>query len=86
MTTVRAFRDAVQAAAQRLGDYPLLGRLQPELLPPPYQFWSLPRFQVVLVYNASATPPRILRLLSTARDFAPLLAGIVELSDKPSPL
>lgn len=76
-----ALRDAVLIAAKRLGERPMLGRLQSELLPPPYRFWSLTRFQVVLVYNAGVTPPRILRLLSTARDFAPILIGIAEPSD-----
>ena len=81
MAKVRALRDAVQLAARRLGDRPLLGRVQPDLLPAPYRFWSLTRFQVVLVYNAGTKPPRILRLLSTARDFGPLLAGIAEPPD-----
>lgn len=76
MTRVRALRDAVQLAAQRLGDRPMIGRLQPDLLPAPYRFWSLTPFQVVMVYNADIAPPRILRLLNTARDFGPLLAGI----------
>ena len=69
-------RAAVFAAARRLGDRPLLGRRDLALLPEPYRFWSLTRFQVVLVYNAGTDPPRILRILGTARDFAPLLAHI----------
>lgn len=82
MTKVRALRDAVQVAARRLGDRPLMGRLQTDLLPTPYRFWSLTRFQIVLVYNAAAAPPRILRLLSTARDLGPLLADFAEPSDE----
>ena len=78
----RALRDAVLVAAKRLGQRPLLGRLQPELLQPPYRFWSLTRFQLVLVYNAGVSPPRILRMLSTARDFGPVLAGIDELTNE----
>lgn len=84
MAKVRALRNAVQVAAQRLGDRPTMGRLQTGLLPAPYRFWSLTRFQVVLVYNAATTPPRILRLLSTARDFGPLLAGIGDTGNTPS--
>ncbi|MDQ2763894.1 MAG: type II toxin-antitoxin system RelE/ParE family toxin [Pseudomonadota bacterium] len=76
MAKARALRDAVLVAARRLGERPMLGRAQPELLQPPYRFWSLTRFQLVLVYNAGVSPPRILRMLSTARDFGPLLLGI----------
>jgi plasmid stabilization system protein ParE len=78
MTKVRALRDAVQVAARRLGRRPLIGRMQTGLLPAPYRFWSLTRFQVVLVYNAASAPPRILRILNTAQDFAPLLASLSE--------
>lgn len=81
---LRALRDAVLVAARRLGEHPLIGRVQLDLLPEPYRFWSLTRFQVVLVYNAAATPPRILRLLSTARDFGPLLADLSGLPDNDS--
>ena len=77
----KALREAVAVAARRLGAHPLLGRRQLGLLPEPYRFWSLTRFQVVLLYNAAARPPRILRILSTARDFAPLLADIREPDD-----
>ncbi len=80
----RALRDAVLLAARRLSERPMLGRLQPELMQPPYRFWSLPRFQLVLVYNAGVTPPRILRMLSTARDFGPLLVGIGDPADQPN--
>ena len=54
----------------------MLGRTQPDLLRPPYRFWSLPRFKLVMVYDAGVNPPRILRMLSTARDYGSLLAGI----------
>lgn len=76
LATAKALRDAVFGAARRLGERPMLGRRQPDLLPEPYRFWSLTRFQVVLVYDAEARPPRVLRILNTARDFAPLLAGL----------
>ena len=79
----RALRDAVSVAARRLGERPFLGRRDVDLLPEPYRFWSITRFQLVLVYNAGTMPPRILRILSTARDFGPLLATIAE--PPPSP-
>ena len=53
-----------------------MGRAHTDLLPTPYRFWSLTRFQVVLVYDAASEPPCILRLLNTAWDFRPLLEGI----------
>lgn len=76
LAKAQALRAAVSAAARRLGERPLLGRRDLALLPEPYRFWSLTRFQVVLVYNAGTDPPRILRILGTARDLAPLLAHI----------
>ena len=76
MARARGLRDAVEHAARRPGAHPLMGRAQADLLPAPYRFWSLTRFQVVLVYDAASEPPRILRLLNTARDFRPLLDGI----------
>ena len=79
----RALRDAVMVAARRLGERPTLGRPQPQLLPLPYRFWSMTRFQLVLVYNAGTIPPRILRMLSTARDLGPLLAEFAGPSDRP---
>jgi len=80
----RALREAVSLAARGLGERPLLGRRETDLLPEPYRFWSITRFQLVLVYNAGTVPPRILRILSTARDFGPLLASIKEPPAKPS--
>ena len=81
----RALRDAVMVAAQRPGDRPMLGRPQLELLPLPYRFWSLTRFRLVLVYNGGTMPPRILRMLSTARDLGRLLAEFAGQSDRPGP-
>lgn len=72
----RRLRDAVQTAARLVGSHPLAGRSDLGLLPAPYRFWSLPAVRLAFVYDASTEPPRILRLLSTAKDFAPLLAGI----------
>jgi plasmid stabilization system protein ParE len=72
----QALREAIAAAARHLGDRPLLGRRELDLLPDPYRFWSMTRFQVVLVYNAATMPPQILRILSTAQDLGPLLATI----------
>lgn len=80
----KALSEAVFAAAHRLWERPLLGRREPGLLPDPYRFWSVTRFQLVLVYNAAASPPTILRILSTARDFAPILAKIATPPSEPA--
>ena len=69
-----ALIDEAVRSANRLADHPLLGRRRPELLPEPYRFWSLRGFPYLLVYNATATPPRILRVLHMARDLPAALA------------
>ncbi|HME21378.1 MAG TPA: type II toxin-antitoxin system RelE/ParE family toxin [Acetobacteraceae bacterium] len=72
----RALITEAEHAAGRLADRPLLGRRRPELLPDPYRFWSLRGFPYLLVYNSTSVPPRILRVLHTARDLPPLLADL----------
>jgi len=54
----------------------MLGRVQSDLLPAPYRFWSLTRFQLVLVYDPTTVPARVLRMLHTARDLPAALADI----------
>ena len=76
LARARALRDEVPVAARRLGERPRLGRVRLELLPEPYRFWSMTRFQMLLVYNPTTSPPRILRLLNTARDLAKLLEDL----------
>jgi len=56
------------AAAVRIGTYPQIGVARPALAPDSIRFVVLADFQFVLVYRASATPPRILRVLHGARD------------------
>lgn len=69
----QTLRDAVLAAAQRIGDHPDIGVLRPELADTPHRFLFLTGFPYVLVYNAASTPPLILRLLHGARDLPELL-------------
>lgn len=71
-----ALLNAVLRAAERLAAQPMLGRQRTELLPAPYRFWSLRGFSYLLVYNATAVPPRILRVLHTARDLPALLGDL----------
>ena len=56
------------AAALRIGTYPQIGVTRPALAPEDVRFLVLPDFQFVIVYRATATPPRILRVLHGARD------------------
>jgi hypothetical protein len=51
-------------------------RGRPELLGEPFRFWSLPRFELLLVYDPTTHPPSILRVLHTAQDLALLLADL----------
>ena len=67
---------AVLDASERLAERPRLGRRRPVLLPEPFRFWSIPRWQLLLVYDPTTTPPTILRVLNTAQDLPPLLADL----------
>ena len=78
----RALRDAVLVAAKRLGEHPMLGRLQPELLRPPYRFWSLSRFQMVLVYNAGVVSP-LTGVLHNAAGFVSLKVRLISRCNGP---
>lgn len=83
-TAARALRVAVGEAARLIGARPLAGRVRPELAAPHYRFWSLTRFPYVLVYDTRGLPPRIARIVHTARDLAPLLADLPADSDAPA--
>jgi toxin ParE1/3/4 len=72
----RALRDAVIAAARRLGDHPQIGAARPELAGEPYRFLTLTGFPYVIVSNAARTPPLILRILHGARDLPELLRDL----------
>jgi len=76
---------AVLDAGERLADRPQLGRRRPDLLPDPFRFWSLPRFGLLLVYDPTTSPATILRILKTAQDFGPLLAGLIGSPDEGEP-
>jgi toxin ParE1/3/4 len=72
-TAAHALVTEALRAADMLSRQPLLGRPRLELLPNPYRFWLLRGFPYVLVYNSTAQPPRIIRVLHTSRDLSPLL-------------
>ena len=71
-----AFRDAVGAAAQRIGARPQIGAGRPHLLAEPFRFWRVAGFPYVLVYNAERDPPEIVAIIHTARDLPPLLRDV----------
>lgn len=72
----RVLRDTAVRAAERLGDRPLLGTVRPALGSGRYRFLLLRGFPYVFVYTADTAPPRILRVLHTARDLPAILADL----------
>lgn len=80
-----ALREAALRSMRRIVARPLLGRLRPELAPPPYRFWRIANFPYLIVYNAARTPPLVLRVLHMSRDLPPLLAGLADLPEREPP-
>ena len=68
----RALRIAAERAAKRIGAHPRIGAVRPS----PHRFLLLRGFPYLVVYTADTDPPRILRVLHTARDLPPLLADL----------
>jgi toxin ParE1/3/4 len=64
---------AAMGAARRLQERPKLGRVRLELAPERYRFWSLRDFPYLLVYDAEADPPIILRFVHQSRDLPAVL-------------
>ncbi len=70
-------RDAVDLAARRIGERPLLGRRQePALADARYSFWSVAGFPYLIVYRPDLSPPSIVRFVHTARDLPKALADL----------
>lgn len=72
----RALRDAALHSAARLGANPRLGAYRPALGAERFRFLLLRGFPYVMAYAADTDPPRILRVLHTARDLPAILAGL----------
>ena len=72
----RGLRDTVDAASRLIGARPEIGRFRPELTSARFRFWSLTGFPYLLVYEASVGPPRIARIVHTARDLPKVLAEL----------
>lgn len=81
-TAAGQLRQATGDAARLLGQRPLSGRLQPDLVGPHYRLRSLSSFPYVLVYDPRPAPPQILRVVHTARDLAALLADLSDFADE----
>lgn len=64
---------AAMTAARRLQSRPKLGRVRLDLAPERYRFWSLRGFPYLLVYDAAAEPPIILRFVHQSRDLPTVL-------------
>lgn len=59
---------AALRAARMLCAKPQLARMRPELAPDRYRFWPLRGFPYLLVCDADAIPPIIVRFVHQARD------------------
>lgn len=72
-TAADALLTAAMEAAWRLQQRPKLGRVRLELAPARYRFWSLRGFPYLLVYDADAETPIILRFVHQSRDLPAVL-------------
>ena len=64
---------AAVVAARRLQARSKLGRVRLDLAPERYRFWSLRGFPYLMVYDAEAEPPIILRFVHQSRDLPAVL-------------
>ena len=64
---------AAVVAARRLQARSKLGRVRLDLEPERYRFWSLRGFPYLMVYDAEAEPPIILRFVHQSRDLPAVL-------------
>jgi toxin ParE1/3/4 len=72
----RALRAAVSLAARNIGQHPHLGRLRPNLVSGPYRFLPLPGTRYLVIYETQLEPPRIIRIIHTARDLPEVLKDL----------
>ena len=64
-------------AARLIGGNPALGAHRPSLAGRRYRFWSIPRYRYLIVYTDATDPPRIVRVVHTARDLPSALAELL---------
>ena len=73
----QGFLDAVTRATERIGQYPRIGTVRPDLTPnASYRFVVLPGYPYLIAYNADHDPPRIVRIVHGARDLPRLLRDL----------
>jgi len=75
----------VAEAAQRIGQYPALGRHEPALADARYRFLSVRGFPYLLVYRPDTSPPSIVRFVHVKRDLARVLADLAALPEMDLP-
>jgi toxin ParE1/3/4 len=68
-------RDAALTRALRIGARPSIGATRPFLGADRFRFLLLRGFSYRMVYTADTDPPRILRVLHTARDLPTVVGG-----------
>ena len=66
-------REAVIAAAQRIGTHPQIGVKRPDVVDGPFRFVTISGYPYVVVNNPDLSPPAILRVLHGARDLPTIL-------------
>jgi len=71
-----ALIDAVEAAAERIGNHPRIGVVRPNLLRHPFRFLTLSGFPYLIIYNAERNPPQIVAIVHGARNLPPLLRNL----------
>ena len=54
----------------------MLGRVEPKMGLPSIRVWSLSSYSLLLVYNATTDPVRILRIVHTSRDLPKALKNL----------
>jgi toxin ParE1/3/4 len=74
-SAARRLREAVSDLTRHLGDHPMAGTRRPELAGDPYRFAVVRGFPY-LVYDASARPPNIVRIVHGARDLPEVLRDL----------
>jgi toxin ParE1/3/4 len=72
-SAARRFRVAVTDLARLLGEHPHVGTSRSELADEPLRFAVVSGFPYVVLYDPTADPPLILRVLHGARDLPEVL-------------
>lgn len=68
--------EAVQAAAERIGNHPHIGVVRLDLTTGVHRFVTIAGYPYVIMYNPERSPPVIVRVLHGARDIPSVLGRI----------